>query len=193
MIGRQPHVAGRCPHGSGIRCPRAARPARWFDPAAATLLDVPGRGFQAGVLYGEACRDLIQAPGLCARQARPQPGRGVEAAFRRAAAYRTLTAAEQSDLAAEIDGVAHGANLPCTEAAWVLQLRAELQRPVERANELMHLVRRRRRRHDGETIAGQNADLPSFYSRLLVLMHRTIPGQGRMTTLTPAGRSVTTA
>ena len=53
----------------------------------------------------------------------------------------------------------------------------------------MHLVRRRRRRpFDGETIAGQNADLPSFYSRLLVLMHRTIPGQGRMTTLTPAGQ-----
>ena len=116
---------------------------------------------------------------------------GVEAAFRRAAAYRTLTAAEQSDLAAEIDGVAHGANLPCTEAAWVLQLRAELQRLVERASRCTSFAvvgdAMTARRSPGRTPTS------SFYSRLLVLMHRTIPGQGRMTTLTPAGRSVTTA
>jgi isopenicillin-N N-acyltransferase-like protein len=160
-------------------------------PQNLRILDIPGSGFQAGALYGEACRDLIQehldyALGRLDRSR----GVGAEAAFRRAAAYRTLTAGEQPDLAAEIDGVAHGANLSCTEAAWALQLRAELQRPVERANEheCTSFAVVGEATADGETIAGQNADLPAFYSRLLVLMHRTIPGQGRMTTLTPAGQ-----
>jgi isopenicillin-N N-acyltransferase-like protein len=160
-------------------------------PQQLRVIDVPGSGFAAGALYGEACCDLIREH-LEYALGRLDRGRGMgaEAAFRRAAAYRALTAAEQPDLAAEIDGVAHGANLACTEAAWALQLRAELQRPEENAteHECTSFAVVGDATVDGETIAGQNADLPSFYSRLLVLMQRTIPGQGRLTTLTPAGQ-----
>lgn len=155
------------------------------------ILDVPGIGFEAGALYGEACRDLIaehldHALGLLGRKR----GLAPEDAYRRAAEYRAFTAAEQPDLAAEIDGVAHGAGLACAEAAWVLQLRAELQRPAERAleHECTSFAVVGGATIDGATIAGQNADLPAFYSRLLVLLQRAIPGQGRVTTLTPAGQ-----
>lgn len=155
------------------------------------ILDVPGVGFAAGALYGEACRDLIKEH-LDYALGRLDRHRGVtaEAAYRRAAEYRAATADEQPDLAAEIDGVAHGAGLPCSEAAWVLQLRAELQRPVERAkeHECTSFAVVGAATASGATIAGQNADLPAFYSRMLVLLQRAIPGQGRVTTLTPAGQ-----
>lgn len=168
-----------------------ALPDRAVPPQHLRVLDVPGIGCAAGALYGEACRDLIRehldhALGRLAR------ARGVEAgeAYRRAAEYRAATAVEQPDLAAEIDGVAHGAGLDCTEAAWVLQLRAELQRPAERArdHECTSFAVTGDATADGATLAGQNADLPAFYSRMLVLLQRAIPGQGRVTTLTPAGQ-----
>jgi isopenicillin-N N-acyltransferase-like protein len=168
-----------------------ALPDGSLPPQDLRVLDVPGRGYAAGALYGEACRDLIREH-LEYSLGRLDRGRGVgmEEAFRRAGAYRTLTMAEQPDLAAEIDGVARGANFGRAEAAWVLQLRAELQRPVENAreHECTSFAVVGEATADGETIAGQNADLPAFYSRLLVLLRRDVPGQGRVTTLTPAGQ-----
>ena len=168
-----------------------ALPDGGVPPQQLRILDVPGVGFAAGALYGEACRDLIGAhlDHALGRLERAR-GLGVADAYRRAAEYRQFTVVAQPDLAAEIDGVAHGANLACTEAAWVLQLRAELQRPVERAteHECTSFAVVGAATANGETLAGQNADLPAFYSRLLVLLRRVIPGQGRVTTLTPAGQ-----
>jgi isopenicillin-N N-acyltransferase like protein len=168
-----------------------ALPDGSVPPQELRVIEVPGSGFAAGALYGEACRDVIREH-LDHALGRLDRGKGIgmDEAFGRAGAYRAVTAAEHPDLAAEIDGVAHGANLACAEAAWALQLRAELQRPVERAkeHECTSFAVVGDATVDGATIAGQNADLPSFYSRLLVLLRRTIPGQGRMTTLTPAGQ-----
>jgi isopenicillin-N N-acyltransferase like protein len=168
-----------------------ALPDGSVPPQELRVIEVPGSGFAAGALYGEACRDVIREH-LDHALGRLDRGKGIgmDEAFGRAGAYRAVTAAEHPDLAAEIDGVAHGANLACAEAAWALQLRAELQRPVERAkeHECTSFAVVGDATADGATIAGQNADLPSFYSRLLVLLCRTIPGQGRMTTLTPAGQ-----
>lgn len=158
---------------------------------ALRVIEVAGDGFAAGSAYGEGCRDLIAehldyALGRLARNG----GLSAEAAYGRAAEYRRFTAIEQPGLAAEIDGVARGANLARAEAAWVLQLRAELQRPVERAHEheCTSFAVVGDATADGATLAGQNADLPAFYSRLLVLLRRSSPGAGRLTTLTPAGQ-----
>lgn len=168
-----------------------ALPDGGTPPQRLDVLDVPGVGFAAGAAYGEACRERIQFhfAEATARLVRSS-GLTTEAAFARAVAYRRATAGAYPDLAAEVDGVAEGANLPCVEAAWVLQLRAELQRPVERAgeHECTSFAAFGAATTEGATIAGQNADLPALYSDLLVLLRRDIPGQPRVLTLTPAGQ-----
>src|SRR5205085_11372093 len=109
--------------------------------------------------------------------------------FARALPYRDFTLREQPDLGAEIDGVADGAGIP-RPAAWVLQLRAELMRPAERAreHECTSFAVVGSASADGGTLAGQNADLPAFYSSLLVLVRRTPVDGPALLNLTPAGQ-----
>ena len=154
------------------------------------VVDVPGAGRAAGRGYGEACRALIRDHHeRVMRRLRNQRGLGADAAYRLALPYRAATAAEHPDLADEVDGVAEGADLP-PAAGWVLQLRAELLRPDERAaaDECTSFAVVGGATRDGGTIAGQNADLPALYRDLLVLLRRDPPGRPKLATLTPAGQ-----
>ncbi len=118
-----------------------------------------------------------------------QRGLDADAVYSRALPYRAATAAEHPDLAEEVDGVAEGADLP-PAAGWVLQLRAELMRPEERAaaDECTSFAVVGAATRDGGTLAGQNADLPALYRDLLVLLRRDPPGRPKLATLTPAGQ-----
>ena len=167
-----------------------ALPDGSVPPQDLMVLDVSGSGVEAGRAYGAACRTLIERH-LTHVLTRLQARRGFDRgeAFRRALPYREATRAQQPALAAEVDGVAEGAGLPLP-AGWVLQLRAELMRDEERAaaDECTSFAVVGEASADGGTLAGQNADLPAFYSDLLVLLRREAPGQPRLLTLTPAGQ-----
>src|SRR5438067_7826621 len=104
-------------------------------PPRLQIVDLPGDGLSAGRAYGEACRDLIrQHLDIVLSRLAERHSVEREAVFARALPYRDFTLREQPELSAEIDGVADGACIP-RAAAWVLQLRAELMRPAERARE----------------------------------------------------------
>src|ERR1051326_3725539 len=137
-------------------------------PPRLPIIELPGDGLAPGRAHGEACRDLIHQH-LDSVYSRLAARRGVtrEDVYSRAQPYRHFTHREQPDLAAEIDGVADGAGIP-PAAAWVLQLRAELMRPAQRAqeHECPSFAVVASASADGATIAGQNADLPAFYSNL---------------------------
>lgn len=159
-------------------------------PQDLTVVDVPGAGRAAGRAYGEACRDLIRYHhDRVLERLSVQRGFTADEAYAQALPYRDATAAEQPELAAEVDGVAEGAGLPLP-AGWVLQLRAELMRPAERArtDECTSFAVVGAASADGGTLAGQNADLPSLYRDLLVLLRRDPPGRPRLATVTPAGQ-----
>jgi isopenicillin-N N-acyltransferase like protein len=159
-------------------------------PAPLQVIEVRGVGLEAGRVYGEACRSLIlQHLDIVASRLAERRGLSRDEIYSRAKPYREFTAREQPLLAAEIDGVAEGAGVP-TEAAWVLQLRAELMRPSDRAaeHECTSFAVVGKASADGGTLAGQNADLPAFYSKLLVLVRRTLASGPALLNLTPAGQ-----
>lgn len=153
------------------------------------ILEIEGAGFDAGVSYGEASGPLIRThlESVLERGAR-RKGLSEGDLYARAVPFKPFVAAESADLAAEIDGIATGADIP-SEASWLLQLRAEVFRvtPTSAPAECTSFGTTRTAEGVG-TIAGQNADLPPFYEDVLVLLRRRMPGKPAVLTLTPAGQ-----
>jgi hypothetical protein len=153
------------------------------------VTDIEGTGFGAGVTYGQAHADLI-GKHLASVIDRASRRRGVSEAalFERARLFEPFVRDAVPDLADEIDGIAHGAGIE-RDAAWLLQLRAEVSRidPDNLPSECTSFGVAASRTGTG-SIAGQNADLPSFYQQVVVLIRRITPGKPRVLTLTPAGQ-----
>ncbi len=173
-----------------INLPPLAPVAAAATRPSLAVVDLSGDGREAGCAYGEACRELIRQhlERALATLARRR-GVGRNEAFERALLYRSATIRREPVLGAEVDGLAEGASLP-VPAAWVLQLRAELARPAERAtmHECTSFAVVGEASADGGTIAGQNADLPAFYAELLVLVRHRPAGRPHLAMLTPAGQ-----
>lgn len=157
-------------------------------PAELQLVDVEGEGLAAGRAYGEACRDRIaeHLEGVLARLSGVH-GVALARAHEHALRYRAATARAHPELAAEVDGVAQGANLT-PPAGWVLQLRAELSQGVGAAPECTSLAVTGSASAAGGTLAGQNLDLPPSYRDLLVLLRRRPLDGPPLLTVTPAGQ-----
>jgi isopenicillin-N N-acyltransferase-like protein len=175
----------------GQDTPRGVIPPAQPAPLAPRLeiTDVEGSGFDAGVSYGEAqMASIAEHLGSVLARARSKKGYSEGDLFDRARLFRPHVRDQVPDLAAEIDGIAAGAGLP-TEAAWLLQLRAEVFRvdPHHLPSECTSFGVAPGSTRAG-TIAGQNADLAPFYQEVLVLLRRSIPGKPRLLTLTPAGQ-----
>lgn len=153
------------------------------------VTDIGGVGFAAGVAYGEAHKQLI-ALHLESVVDRAQRRKNLSESdlFERSRLFEPFVRSEVPDIADEIDGIAEGAGID-RDAAWLLQLRAEVSRvdpgnlPAECTSFGVGPSRGAR-----GTIAGQNADLPPFYQQVVVLIRRSIPGKPRVLTLTPAGQ-----
>src|SRR5262249_8256351 len=113
--------------------------------------------------------------------------------------YRPYVQAYASFLDEEIVGVAEGAGLSLEEA-YLLQLRAEaatptmagpaplLAGPHDGPDECTTLVPLRDSAAGGTTIVGHNADLPSFYRDVGVLLEIVPDDAPAMLMLTPAGQ-----
>jgi isopenicillin-N N-acyltransferase-like protein len=91
----------------------------------------------------------------------------------------------------EIQGVAEGAGISIAEA-YVLQLRAELQRhdltAVDTRGECTTFAALGEAVVHGNPLVGQNADLPAFYTEIGVVVH-IVPNDGpEILMLTPAGQ-----
>jgi isopenicillin-N N-acyltransferase like protein len=159
------------------------------DPLAPRIdiVDVAGAGTDAGVAYGEAARDLVRShlAYVVERSAR-RKGLSEGTLYERAGLFKPYVVDESPDLAAEIEGIAIGAGIP-VEAAWLLQLRAEVSRVTSAERECTSFGTTNTAASVG-TLAGQNADLPAFYQDVLVLLRRRIPGRPTVLTLTPAGQ-----
>lgn len=153
------------------------------------VVEARGRGREAGRAHGEACRDLIRRHLDHALERLSHRAKlGEAAAIERALPYRQATASAYPELVAEVDGVGEGASLP-QHAAWVLQLRAELQRdPVPSGAECTSFAAFSGATPHGGTIAGLNVDLPSFYQDILVVIRQGGNGTPRITQVVPAGQ-----
>ena len=153
------------------------------------MTEVNGVGFGAGVDYGDSQSALIRhhLESVLERASRRKCLTSGEL-FDRARLFMPPVREAVPDIAQEIDGIAQGAGLD-REAAWLLQLRAEVFRvdtgsvPAECTSFGVAPSRR-----PAGTIAGQNADLPPFYQNVVVLVRRRIPYKPTVLTLTPAGQ-----
>lgn len=161
------------------------------DVPAASLctIDVPGDGFEAGERYGAACAGLIAAHlEMLMTRIGQRLGLDADAVFARTGPYRDATVQAYPLLAAEVDGVARGAGIPA-EAAWALQLRAELTVSREDAMpECTSLAVHPPATAEPGTLAAQNVDLPPAYGRLLVCLRRQPTEGPALLTVTPAGQ-----
>ena len=92
------------------------------------VVDIPGVGVSAGVAYGESRTDLVHDHlESVIRRAELRKGLSQGDLFDRARLFEPHVRAEAPDIADEIEGIATGAGIP-SEAAWLLQLRAEATR-----------------------------------------------------------------
>ena len=155
-----------------------------------SIIEVSGEGREAGARQGEAARDLIHLHlerAVARNQRRKQLDR--DETYRRADAFREIVSSELPSIAAEIDGIALGAGID-RSAAWLLQLRAEVSRfdPADLPHECTSFGATAAATRTATTIAGQNGDLPAFYTDVLVLIRRRRSDGPDYLTLTPAGQ-----
>lgn len=154
------------------------------------IVEIEGVGSVAGESYGEACRSAIHDHlAAVLEHAGHKAGLDEEELLRRASPYRAAVHAVLPSLGDEIDGIARGADLP-QSAAWLLQLRAEVlhEEGIDAVLECTSFGATGTATATGQTLAGQNGDLPTFYRDVLVLVRRQEPGRPRFLTLTPAGQ-----
>lgn len=147
---------------------------------------------EIGRQYGEACTEAI-ALHLDLALERLSTGSQVsrQDALDATARYRDFVVEHAWFLDEEIRGVADGAGLSLPEA-YLLQLRAELQRPAldpSGSAECTTFAVLPEAAADGTTsLIGQNADLPAFYAHLGVVIE-VVPDDGpACLLLTPAGQ-----
>jgi hypothetical protein len=153
-----------------------------------------GSHFEIGKQFGEACAERIHLH-LELAQSRLEQKQGIPRAHALANAYRfePFVASAAPFFVEEIRGVAAGAGITIEEA-WLLQLRAELGViPAEKiqdepGDECTSYAVLGEATSDGHPLAGQNADLPSFYGSLGVVVELVFDDMPKVLMLTPAGQ-----
>lgn len=166
-------------------------------PEALEPVDVHGVGREAGRAYGEAQRPLVRAHHEMVREhlGRSAPGLGragtglSDHLERTVRAHRAATVAALPVVAAEVDGVGEGAGIGTT-AAWVLQMRAEVERAlgVGHTPECSAVAVLPPHSATGHVLAAQNVDLPPRYAPVLVPLRRHLDDTTTFVTVTPAGQ-----
>lgn len=148
-----------------------------------------GSHLEVGRQHGEACRDAIASHyELAIERLAAQTGLTAADAVDRAIQYRAHVRRHAGFLDDEIQGVAEGARLSLGQA-YLLQLRAELnQAPGDQVDECTTFAALSTATVDGAPLAGQNADLPSIYRELGVVVHLVADGRPEVLMLTPAGQ-----
>lgn len=145
---------------------------------------------EVGRQHGEQCRDLIARHyELAVERLGAQTGIASEAAASRALEYRAHVQRHAGFLDEEIRGIAAGAKLSLGQA-YLLQLRAELNQTQgdQVDDECTTFAALSTATADGAPLAGQNADLPSIYRELGVVLHIAADDRPEVLMLTPAGQ-----
>lgn len=163
-------------------------------PATFPIYRFSGSHFEIGKQFGEACAERIHLH-LDLAQSRLEQKQNIPRAHALANAYRFQPFVEASApfFVEEICGLAAGAGITIEEA-WLLQLRAELGVvPAEKlkdepGDECTSYAVLPDATSDGHAMAGQNADLPSFYGRLGVMIEMEFDDMPKVLMLTPAGQ-----
>lgn len=147
---------------------------------------------EIGQQYGEACAAaIVEHRDLALDRLSRHYGVSAAEALGATSGYRDFVVRHAEFLDEEIQGVAEGAGVSLAEA-YVLQLRAELQRhnmlAVDAPGECTTFAALGDATADGTPLIGQNADLPAFYTEIGVVVH-IVPGDGPgVLMLTPAGQ-----
>jgi len=163
------------------------------EPLAATAYPFhrfSGSHLEVGRQYGEQCRDLIvRHYELAIERLGARTGLTAEDALDRALEYRGHVQRHAGFLDEEIQGLAEGARLSLGQA-YLLQLRAELNqaRGDQVDDECTTFAALSEATADGAALAGQNADLPSIYSELGVVVQIAAGDRPEVLMLTPAGQ-----
>ena len=147
---------------------------------------------EIGRQFGEATRDLIwRHRDLAVTRLGTMGGVGPALALAAAMRYRPFVREYAPFLDEEIIGVAEGAGLSLEEA-YLLQLRAELANTAglydEIGDECTTFAVLAEQTRNGSPLIGQNADLPSFYSSIGVVIEIVSDDQPPVLMLTPAGQ-----
>ncbi|MFS0645236.1 C45 family autoproteolytic acyltransferase/hydolase [Siminovitchia sp. 179-K 8D1 HS] len=147
-----------------------------------------GTHYEIGLQHGEACRDLIERHlELALERLQKQHDISLPDILEETLQYRKFVQEYSPFLDDEIAGIAKGANISLEEA-YLLQVRAEINRYFKAENECTTFAVAPESTKDGSTIIGQNADLPAFYSSVAIV-NEVEPEGGKATLmLTPAGQ-----
>jgi isopenicillin-N N-acyltransferase like protein len=145
-----------------------------------------------GQQFGEACRDLIhQHLTYALDRLFSRGGISRERAAADALQYRPFVLDYAPFFDEELTGLCEGANIQPWEA-YLLQLRAELavtsKQPGFVGDECTTFALLPEATATGHTLIGQNADLPSFYSAVGVVVEFQFPDMPSVLMLTPAGQ-----
>jgi isopenicillin-N N-acyltransferase-like protein len=153
-----------------------------------------GSHFQVGLQYGSACRELIKKNlDLSMHRLREHTIATRQQILNTSLQYRPYVLRHAPFLDEEIQGVAESTGLRLEEI-YFLQLRAEIQALFFSANErnpgkectsfaIMGMGS-----SDRSPLGGQNADLPSFYSDLCIVVEIIPDDQPAVLMVTPAGQ-----
>lgn len=152
------------------------------------FFQLKGTHREIGKQYGESCKALIHKH-LDSVKENLQVGSKVPLEFieEKALMYQPYVQKHASFLDEEIQGMAEGANISLGEA-YLLQVRAEMNKHVKAYNECTTFAISSKATKNGQALAGQNVDLPSFYSEIGVVTE-IIPDSGaKVLMFAPAGQ-----
>lgn len=147
-----------------------------------------GTHHEIGLQHGEACKHLIERHlKLAVERLQKQHEISLTEILEETLKYRKYVQEYSPFLDDEIVGIAKGADISIEEA-YLLQVRAEINRCFKAKNECTTFAVAPESTKDGSTIIGQNADLPEFYSSVAIVME-VEPEEGKAALmLTPAGQ-----
>ena len=153
-----------------------------------------GTHYEIGKQFGEACVDRIHLHlELATNRLEQKQGIKRETALANAHRFQPWVQEVAPFFDEEIRGIAAGAHISIEEA-WLLQLRAELGVvPAEKledepGDECTSYAILPPATSDGIAMIGQNADLPSFYNQLGVMVEYVFDDMPSVLMLTPAGQ-----
>lgn len=143
---------------------------------------------QIGQQHGEYCKELIHKHlNSVYHHLNVHYHITPDVAMQKALEYRPYILKYAPFLDEEIQGIADGANISIGEA-YVLQVRAELNKEFQRHNECTSFVLTSEATEDGVPIIGENIDLPAFYTEVGVMIE-VVPDEGPASLMfTPAGQ-----
>ena len=142
-----------------------------------------------GRLFGEACETLIHRHLQLVYERRGEKvGLTREQALEKVLPYRRYVLDYAPQFDEEVRGLAEGSRLTLEEA-YLLQLRAELNPHKPKVeNECTTFAILPEATSDGVALIGQNADLPTFYGELSVVVEMRFDDAPAVLMLTPAGQ-----